>query len=513
MESYKPHIGKNVIETLTLGMYENAFFIYREYVQNAADQIDVAVEEGILSKKSDGHINILIDKKNKSLSIEDNATGIKSKEVLQFLGDVANSQKDRNKRKGFRGIGRLGGLGYCQTLIFETSYKGEGVKSIISLDAKQLKEIIDDRTITFDASTVISVITSLKKEEERVEKHYFKVKLIDVIKDELLNDIEVKNYLSMVAPIPFKKDFTFSEEIHKYFKSNNVKIEEYDVNLSLNDDKLYKAYKNKIHSQRGFQDVEIIDIGFIELRNVENELIVLGWYGISDLLNNIIHPSDFERGIRVRKDNIQIGDEDTLKSYFKADRFNHHFIGEVYVIGNEFIPNARRDFFNENSTVKTFKKKLKSFFVDLDSLAHASSDIHSGKSKILAYKKEKEIYENTNYKTEYEEKQKIEQLEKLKDAAEKGQLKMSKSLTKALSNDTIKEAVLSIYKYKVGNDDLSIDNTDAFNPQEYEKPVLSKLNDSTNAKEVVFDIFKIIEENADAKTVVKLKKKIVDLYN
>lgn len=133
MDKYKPHIGKNVIETLTLGMYEDARFIYREYVQNAADQIDVAVEEGILGRKSDGEINITIDKIQKTISIEDNATGIKSDSVLKFLGDVANSQKDRTKRKGFRGIGRLGGLGYCEKLIFETSYKGEAIKSIITL--------------------------------------------------------------------------------------------------------------------------------------------------------------------------------------------------------------------------------------------------------------------------------------------------------------------------------------------------------------------------------------------
>ena len=147
MENYKPQIdkpliGKNVIETLTLGMYENALFIYREYVQNATDQIDIAVEERILNKKTDGYINISIIKDSKSISIEDNATGIKQAEVLKFLGDVANSQKDRTKRKGFRGIGRLGGLGYCETLVFETSYKGEATKSIISLNAKQLKKII-----------------------------------------------------------------------------------------------------------------------------------------------------------------------------------------------------------------------------------------------------------------------------------------------------------------------------------------------------------------------------------
>ena len=45
-------IGKDVIESLTIGMYDNALDIYREYIQNAADQIDKAVTLNILSKKS-----------------------------------------------------------------------------------------------------------------------------------------------------------------------------------------------------------------------------------------------------------------------------------------------------------------------------------------------------------------------------------------------------------------------------------------------------------------------------
>lgn len=46
-------IGKNVIENLTLGMYENSLMIYREYIQNAADSIDKAINLGILKEKQD----------------------------------------------------------------------------------------------------------------------------------------------------------------------------------------------------------------------------------------------------------------------------------------------------------------------------------------------------------------------------------------------------------------------------------------------------------------------------
>ena len=38
-----PQIGKDVIESLTLGMYEDCRFIYREYIQNAADAVDKAI--------------------------------------------------------------------------------------------------------------------------------------------------------------------------------------------------------------------------------------------------------------------------------------------------------------------------------------------------------------------------------------------------------------------------------------------------------------------------------------
>ena len=139
-ENFIPTIGKNVLETLTTGMYDDARFIFREYIQNAADQIDLAVEENILEEKSKGRIIIEIDSINKNIIIEDNATGVSSTDILQFLGDVANSQKDRTQRKGFRGIGRLGGLGYCDKLIFETSFKGESVKTKMILDAKLLRK-------------------------------------------------------------------------------------------------------------------------------------------------------------------------------------------------------------------------------------------------------------------------------------------------------------------------------------------------------------------------------------
>ena len=46
-------------------------------------------------------------------------------QVEKRLIDIGNSKKDRTNSRGFRGIGRLAGLGYCNQLVFSTSYLGE----------------------------------------------------------------------------------------------------------------------------------------------------------------------------------------------------------------------------------------------------------------------------------------------------------------------------------------------------------------------------------------------------
>ena len=74
-------IGKDVIESLTLGMYEDCRFIYREYIQNAADQVDKAIDYSLL-EKGEEEIHVIIDPEQRTIRIEDNATGIRENEVV-----------------------------------------------------------------------------------------------------------------------------------------------------------------------------------------------------------------------------------------------------------------------------------------------------------------------------------------------------------------------------------------------------------------------------------------------
>jgi len=505
-EALKPHIGKNVIETLTLGMYDDSRFVFREYVQNAADQIDVAFESGILAKKSDGRIIITIDRANKKIVVDDNATGIASKNVTKFLGDVANSQKDRDQRKGFRGIGRLGGLGYCNKLVFETSALNEPIKSTMSLDALMLRNIIEDRDNSDDAASVISVITSITQREEAANSHYFRITLEGVRSDKLLDEESIKEYLSMVAPLPFRADFKCKDEINNYYKKNNYILDEYFVKL--NGTELFKPYKDKFVDELGTS--ELLGVEFFQVRDDDSELLGLGWFGFRNLSNVVLPVSIIERGIRLRKNNISIGDEGTLKRFFKAERTNLRFIGELHAISNSFIPNARRDYFNENNTLKTFERKLDDLFKEENwenRAAQAASQLHNRVQDVKDFQQKSQQYGAMKFESEAEQTAKLEELRQSEKRA-KDAVKVIERFEKNKTQDRIIE---KLFNNIVANEDLSFKGTENLELDKFDPPVFKKLKGGQ--QQIVRDIFAILDKHLNVEDAKKIKTIIFEKYN
>jgi hypothetical protein len=382
VKNIETKIGKDVIESLTLGMYEDARFIYREYIQNCADQLDEAVGLNLMSSLRDGRIEIEINPAMKTISIYDNATGIKSDQVQSVLKNIAQSTKDRNKHKGFRGIGRLGGLGYCEKLTFETSYSGEDVASFLVWDSGKLKAIINNREMREEASLVIDEVTNFYTEKCDADQHYFKVTLEGVSNDLLLDTKNIYQYLSMVAPVAFSKGFLFKSAIYEKAKNLNYVIDEYPIYV--NTDQVFKLYTTSIYKE-GSGNKEridkISDIETYEIRDSKSSLLAWGWYSISKL-EKIIPQINIARSIRLRKGNIQIGSEDAVAKLFKEPRGTRYFFGEIYAVSQDLIPNARRDYFLDNKELKVLEKRLKHKFGELQKLYYFSSKIRNQQKRI-----------------------------------------------------------------------------------------------------------------------------------
>jgi len=377
-----PVIGKFVIENLTTGMYDDPRSIYREYVQNSADSIDKAIAAGQVNRQN-AAIDIKISELNKSISFEDNGTGIPEGKVASLLQDVAQSEKEIGKQKGFRGIGRLGGLAYCDTLVFETSCEGETSKSIMTWDAKKLREIVANRSKKENAADVIRDVTEFTTEEEDAKKHYFRVFLRNVNNRDLLIENEIKNYLSLVAPVPFDGPFIFRKKIYDEARSKNIPIDEYELNV--NGDPIYKAYTTQLYDETNGSRAkigEIIDVRFFTETNRAGEPIFWGWHSVSNIQNTRLKKVNKARGLRLRKDNIQIGDENRLSVLFRDSRFNFYVVGEVYATGTNLIPNGRRDDFEDSPEYLVFKEKLKRTCNEIQGVSYDTSKISSAKREL-----------------------------------------------------------------------------------------------------------------------------------
>lgn len=134
-------IGKFTLESLTTGMYTDPEIVFREYIQNFVDSLDKAIEENIINL-DDCRIEIIIDSDRQVITIKDNGAGIPKDKAAKILTDIGNSTKHHTKNRGFRGIGRLGGLSYCRTLSFCTSSVGDNQKTIVTFNCEKLRELL-----------------------------------------------------------------------------------------------------------------------------------------------------------------------------------------------------------------------------------------------------------------------------------------------------------------------------------------------------------------------------------
>lgn len=440
-------IGKNVIENLTTAMYDNPFTIYREYIQNSADSIDKAVEEK-LEEKSKLYIDVNVDCKNSNIIILDNACGIRKADFDRLLLTVADSSKSRINNKGFRGIGRLAGLAYCSKLKFESTVKGETTKSVIVWDGALLRKVLSDSSQHPSASDLIDSIVTKSCEKTDSKEHFFKVSMIGVYKEnlDLLNVDKVRGYLEEVAPIPYKSSFIFKSKIKDFAKENDFKIDEYRINV--NGKSLDKPYSADLYKNTKKYD-EITAVEFKIIKGEEGKPLAWMWYGLSKFAG-VIPTCNKMHGIRLRKGNIEIGDAKTLERFYSETRGNKYFIGEVYAISAELIPNARRDYFNSNRSLNYFEQKMRIECQRLTGIYKQASNYRSAQNSIqAAQKKEFEFRkkeQNAGFIDSAEKEKLRTQLEECKKKAEAAKRDVAKLTQKSNGNETLVRVFENINK-------------------------------------------------------------------
>lgn len=363
---FKPHFGAFVLETLTLGMYGESRNAIREYIQNSFDSLRQAVADRLIDEV-DARVEVTLDEDRNALTIRDNGGGLRTENAVSVLASVGASNKDYRRNAGFRGIGRLAGIVFCDTLEFRTKAAGQTRRTVVTFDAKKLREkMAPHGSYEADAAQTLESCVGAKHEDDPdANAHFFEVILKGFYNPpvECENYETLKSFISQVSPLPYSSEFPHGDAILERAQAEGFQIEWVRVFLRDGDapfEELFKPYGRDFGVKK---DRVPITIDYVQSPRGK----WWGWVGRKRLSGTI--KDSASKGVRVRVRNIQIDGTEIIRDILAVShlggkprtsysRFVDWYVGEIHVRPNAAIPNARRDGFEEDPAWQAIRDEL-----------------------------------------------------------------------------------------------------------------------------------------------------------
>jgi hypothetical protein len=218
----------------------------------------------------------------------------------------------------------------------------------LSWDCRALRARLSEGNFNGDLRSVISDVVSVWYENSSKEsEHFFEVQLREVSRlrsDILLNEQLIQDYLAQVAPVSFSPGFSLGAEISKKVNTHFVHV---PVDLYVQGRGVLRPYGDEMIFPGTLFKMSVKEIDFHEFSDVDGEVAAVAWIAHHDYVRSI-PPSLGVRGLRARVGNLQVGDSSLFDELYKEPRFNGWTLGEIHVLDQRIVPNARRDNFEVN---------------------------------------------------------------------------------------------------------------------------------------------------------------------
>jgi hypothetical protein len=361
----EPYFGGFVLETLTIGMYGESQNAIREYIQNGFDSIQRAIHELEIIDASEGLIRVIFDDDMNGLRIRDNGAGLPVSIAVSTLTSVGASRKDYTTEAGFRGIGRLAGIVFCNTLTFTTKAQGEAEATEVIFDAEKMRDLMSpEKGSAIAAADLLSQCVTASVIDARPEDPpYFEVSMRDLWEppEPLTSASAMTTFLSQVAPVRYADTFPYKAQIEAHPHTAIVPIDTVEIDVEepgVEAVRVRKPYGDRYEVQDAPERVKLTEIQFYR----SPKKLWWGWAAKKDV------PGSYEegevRGIRVRAKNIQIDGTDVVRDIFQrhltksSGRYQDWIVGEIFVDLKSVVPNARRDGFEDTPTWKKMREEI-----------------------------------------------------------------------------------------------------------------------------------------------------------
>ncbi len=376
-EGFAPFIGGDIWGLITSGMYDNPLAVYREYIQNAADALST-VGNGSL-----GQVRIKIDPSSSSVSITDNGPGLSKEAAVRALLPVARSQKRQGTDRGFRGIGRLSGLAFADSVSFFTRTRhGDPVTRVV-WDGTKLRERVRQHCENDRVIHECVEIETLPGSD--YPANFFEVRICGVGRhaaSRILNRVAVRDYIADICPVPISTKFPYASRVITLFEQDTSPLT-LDIVLDDEESSITRRYGDTIRLSKEREDT-FTDFEEIYIPSADgNGIAAIGWIGHSSYLGAIPKETGI-RGIRARVGNIQVGDESAFEHLFPEERFNRWCIGEIHVLDSRIVPNGRRDYFEPGPHIRNLENHLGAVFRRTSARCRKASTTRNNNRKLYS---------------------------------------------------------------------------------------------------------------------------------
>ena len=360
--AFEPFFGGFVLETLTIGMYGEARNAIREYIQNGFDSVQRAIDELNILPADGGLIEIEMAEDHKSLTIRDNGAGLPVKTAATVLTRVGASSKSHRKNAGFRGIGRLAGIVFSDTVTFTTKAKNESEQTTAIFNAEAMRAAMaPGKGSTKSASDLMKEsVSAFRSPSPDANKHFFQVKLEGFTNppDECESPKKMYDFVSQIAPVPYADGFPYQFELREAAKKSGIPIKEVQITIKNGIDKPAPVTKRYGVSHE-------FESGTATLNGcaIHHSLTNRWWAWVGKKAESGAYTDTRVSGLRVRVRNIQIDGTAIVRDIFRDHaksyvRFQDYFLGEVFIEPSALVPNARRDGFEEDTTWKCIRNEI-----------------------------------------------------------------------------------------------------------------------------------------------------------
>ncbi len=358
-------VGGDILRLVTVGMNDNPLVLYREYLQNAADSIASRGDLG-------GSVQVNIDPVASQITIEDDGTGLSPLDAARRLIPIGASTKNPLTDRGFRGIGRLSGLAFAQTLVFTTRARPSESVTQVTWDGHAL---LDPKVAQHDLSTAIHACTSVRTiPDEDWPDRFFQVAINGVARHAasvLLNPDAVRAYIGEVCPVPMSRSFPLADDAEKFLAAHT---DYFVMDVRVNDDThpIVRPFGQAIPLSHNYSAVfEQLETRQVPRLDGDKPAAVL-WLAHTPYAGSIPRGVSV-RGLRARTGNIQIGADNVFEHLFPESRFNGWCTGELHILDNRLVPNGRRDYFEPGPHLRNLENHVAAIAHEISSRCRRAS--------------------------------------------------------------------------------------------------------------------------------------------